>query len=148
MKMCDCNQGRLPCTCKPAEQHQGEPVALPDRKSYEGSFSAHGKGQIMGWNACLDEIAKLGPLYTHADAGEVERLRSENEALACNLRGKHELTGATYQHLVQERDTLRAQLAERNALLRECLVLAKRSVKSLWSQGIVDRAEAALERKP
>jgi hypothetical protein len=146
MSMCDCNQGRLPCTCKPAEQHQGEPVALPARVQRGGND--HCDGLAVGWNACLDEIAKLGPLYTHADPAEVERLRSENEALACNLRGKHELTGATYQHLVQERDTLRAQLAERNALLRECLVLAKRSVKSLWSQGIVDRAEAALERKP
>ena len=26
-KMCDCNQGRLPCTCKPATQHQSEPSA-------------------------------------------------------------------------------------------------------------------------
>lgn len=59
-------------------QHQGEPVALPGRKSYEESFSVHGQGQIMGWNAYHDEIAKLGPLYTHpapADPGEVERLR-------------------------------------------------------------------------
>lgn len=51
----------------PAQQRQGEPVALPARKSYEESFSVHGQGQIMGWNACLDEIAKLGPLYTRAD---------------------------------------------------------------------------------
>ncbi|WP_230382658.1 hypothetical protein [Pseudomonas putida] len=43
----------------PAEQHQGEPVALPERKTDYLSDRA------MGWNACLDEIAKLGPLYMH-----------------------------------------------------------------------------------
>lgn len=54
------------------EQHQGEPVVLPAR-CVSKLFSAH---YVRGWNACLDEIAKLGPLYTHADPGEVERLRA------------------------------------------------------------------------
>lgn len=71
-------------------------------------------GEIKKHNAEL-----LGEVDTLT--AEVERLRYENEALACNLRGKHELTGATYQHLVQERDTLRAQLAEQNALLHKAL---------------------------
>ncbi|WP_330508341.1 hypothetical protein V1687_18335 [Pseudomonas putida] len=48
---------------------------------------------------------------------EIDTLRAENEALACNLRGKHALAGATYAHLVQERDTLRKKLAEQDALL-------------------------------
>lgn len=43
-----------------------------------------------------------------------------------------------------EIDTLRAQLAEAHALLRELLPLANRAVKSAWSQGIIHRAEAAL----
>lgn len=63
MKMCDCNQGRLPCTCK----ERGEPVALPERKPTK-PFSTVDRGSpsyASGWNACLDEIAKLGPLYTH-----------------------------------------------------------------------------------
>lgn len=92
-------------------QHQGEPVALPERKSYEESFSVHGQGQIMGWNAYHDEVAKLGPLYTHADAGEVERLlcirEVENRDLA---KGNH---------------TLRAQLGEAHALLRRCLLAVR-----------------------
>ena len=60
---------------KTAEQHQGEPVALPARKVHhlDPSFLHDGD---KGWNACLDEIAKLGQLYTHADPGEVERLRA------------------------------------------------------------------------
>ncbi|AFV50644.1 hypothetical protein G169_gp30 [Pseudomonas phage AF] len=48
----------------------GEPVALPERRSYEESFSVHGQGHIQGWNACLDEIAKLGPLYSRPVQGE------------------------------------------------------------------------------
>ncbi|MCQ0167728.1 hypothetical protein DN388_12270 [Pseudomonas sp. S12(2018)] len=96
---------------QPAAQHQSEPVALPERKSYEESFSVHGQGQIMGWNAYHDEVAKLGPLYTHADAGEVERLlcirEVENRDLA---KGNH---------------TLRAQLGEAHALLRRCLLAVR-----------------------
>jgi hypothetical protein len=57
---------------KPAEKHHGEPVALPERRELKlppegentdtGSFE---RGWLRGWNACLDEIAKLGPLFTH-----------------------------------------------------------------------------------
>ncbi|WAX22381.1 hypothetical protein P6F34_gp28 [Pseudomonas phage MiCath] len=47
-------------------QQQSGPVALPERKNYDNrSFQA--SCEATGWNACLDEIAKLGPLYTHAD---------------------------------------------------------------------------------
>lgn len=47
-------------------------------------------------------------------ASEIERLRAENESLASNLRGKHATTGATYAHLIAERDRLR----DENAKLR------------------------------
>lgn len=53
------------------EQHQGEPVAMPDRKPWNGLLATADNLRGEGWNACLDEIAKLGPLYTHSDAGEV-----------------------------------------------------------------------------
>ncbi|MGN8259460.1 hypothetical protein ACLEJW_09020 [Pseudomonas sp. SMSB3] len=79
----------------PAEQHQGEPVALPARLP-EHRIDSH------GWNACLDEIAKLGPLYTRADPGEIERLA----ILLRQTQVKH----------AQERDALRAQLAECEAM--------------------------------
>ena len=57
------------------EHHHGEPVALPGRRQRGGNDYCD--GGAVGFNECLDEIAKLGPLYTHADAGEVERLRTE-----------------------------------------------------------------------
>jgi hypothetical protein len=68
-----------------------------------------------------DRMRLVRPLYTHADDGELERLRDENESLLRKLRGKHALTGATYDLLIKERDRLRNQLAEAQALLRKAL---------------------------
>ena len=67
-----------------AEQHQGEPVALPARKQ---PVRADYSQDILaeGWNACLNEIAKMGPLYTRADPVEVERLR----ALLAEIAKRH-----------------------------------------------------------
>ncbi|WP_409287489.1 hypothetical protein [Pseudomonas guariconensis] len=76
---CEGCRGRLPSN---PGQYQSEPVALPARKreTLDGGNGYRGLGYAEGWNACLDEIAKLGPLYTHpapVDPGEVERLREE-----------------------------------------------------------------------
>ncbi|WP_313644880.1 hypothetical protein [Pseudomonas sp.] len=82
----------------PAEQHQGEPVALPARMSDLDRFNNPLKDR---WNACLDEITKLGPLYTLADPAEVERLREQVETLRL----------MTNDYLL-ETERLRTQLAE------------------------------------
>lgn len=97
-----------------SEQHQGEPVALPAYKM-ASAHSSHDwdQGHRDGWTACLDEVAKLGPLYTHADAGEVERLRDTIEQLGRERRVA--LRGV---------ERLEKQLAERDALLREFLEVA------------------------
>lgn len=165
------------CTCcppcgdtLPATQHRGEPVALPGRLP-EHRAAAH------GWNAYHDEIAKLGPLYTHpapvhqgepvawtyllggerrffptdprpshgahanlitdaqpvythADAGESERLqrRIQNAELALKAQ-------------TQNCDTLRAQLAKRGTLLG----LARRALKGWAKSGpVIDQIDAAL----
>lgn len=92
----------------PAEQHQGEPVKLPERKTDHLSDSVH------GWNACLDEIAKLGPLYTHAGPAEVERLREQVETLRL----------MTNDYLV-ETERLRAQLAEAERLRSDLAALRR-----------------------
>ncbi|MBH3307889.1 hypothetical protein I5P84_00285 [Pseudomonas mosselii] len=63
------------------EQHQGESVALPARMPCGNITEPHhpwAPGVREGWNKCLDEIANLGPLYTHpapSDPGELERLQ-------------------------------------------------------------------------
>lgn len=133
---------------KPAEQHQREPVALPVKmKTIVQSDYAN------GWNACITLIETLGPLYTHADPGEVERLRAENEAfdadmrnLACQLSAggynAESLTadqllekvqwGLTHLTEAQARlvDSLRAKLADREVLLRGAAFLAERLKRS------------------
>ncbi|MFZ4823665.1 hypothetical protein CQW32_17400 [Pseudomonas putida] len=61
-----------------AEQQHGKPVALPQRKDDPnpenyGPFDSQLNEdcmEVIGWNACLDEIAKLGPLYRHPVHGE------------------------------------------------------------------------------
>jgi|GEM_PF-2662920 len=55
--------------------NQGEPVTLPARREPVGVTSTGGYSLIQakkdrGWNACLDEIAKLGPLYSRPAQGE------------------------------------------------------------------------------
>lgn len=44
-----------------SRKNDGDVYGLPERKSYEESFTLHGQGQIMGWNACLDAVK---PIYT------------------------------------------------------------------------------------
>ena len=62
----------------------------------------------------LMTVAQHRRIVAAKDA-EISRLRVDNEALAANLRGKHSTTGATYTHLIAERDELRAQLAAQQA---------------------------------
>lgn len=86
---------------QPAERHQGEPVAV-----------LYANGSVLTKADCgdvFDICCKVEtPLYTHADPGEVERLRAEIQSLR-----------KTLPNSTTELVDLRAQLAERDALLRE-----------------------------
>lgn len=99
-----------------AEQHQGEPAVLPARKPEPTEESdVFTDSENSGFNACLDEIAKLGPLYTLADPGEVERLRllvSAGQEIEDHLSKQVDIANITIS-------ALRAHLAERDALLRD-----------------------------
>jgi hypothetical protein len=82
---------------KPAEQHQGEPVAWIVTDMNGDSYFAYDK-----------QTSSDKPLFTRADPAEVERLRegiTKHWKVVCDQRA--------------ELDTLRAQLAERDALLRD-----------------------------
>ncbi|WP_241015241.1 hypothetical protein [Pseudomonas fulva] len=113
------------------DQHQGVPVALPERLPLDSEFSTYGLGKIQGWNDYHAAAAKLGPLYTHADPGEVERLRIErgrmDQALVACANERDELRKANTEFDAQVAndfkfiDDLRAQLAEAHALLRSGL---------------------------
>ncbi|WP_225785950.1 hypothetical protein [Pseudomonas sp. Marseille-P9655] len=54
---------------KSAQQHQGEPVPLP-ANMHPHDFDNLPEAHCNGWNACLEEIAKLGPLYSRPVQGE------------------------------------------------------------------------------
>ena len=67
-----------------AEQHKCGPVALPDRKDATQYWNLLAIGGAEGWNACLDEIAKLGPLYGRPVQGEpVARVEVGPDRNAC-----------------------------------------------------------------
>ncbi|AJG13820.1 hypothetical protein RK21_02312 [Pseudomonas plecoglossicida] len=104
----------------PAEQHQGKPVKLPAYK-LASQYNSHDwdEGYRDGWGACRDEIAKLGPLYTHADPGEVEQLRTE----LVEWKDRCQRNNDDAMEWMAKHDTLRAQLANRDSLLRETLEL-------------------------
>jgi hypothetical protein len=91
----------------PAQQHQGDPVAV-----------LYANGTVLTKADCgdvFDICCKVEtPLYTHADPGEVERLRAKIEQLRTALKG-------TQKRWAKLETALLAQLAERDALLREAI---------------------------
>ncbi|MEX5343054.1 hypothetical protein [Pseudomonas sp. I2] len=97
-------------TGKPAEQHQGEPVAWQDPENESRMCTGEHKAYALskGGAAALALATLTRPLYTNADPGEVDRLRDALD----------ECDGDRWK-LRTERNTLRAQLAELEALLHE-----------------------------
>ena len=94
-------------------QHLGKPVGLPARKPEPTEESdVFTDAENSGFNACLDEIATLGPLYIQADPGEVERLTEE-----LRIARDEDLKWQGLRDQEREIGELRAQLAGRDALL-------------------------------
>lgn len=52
-------------------QLQRRPVTLPAYEAKLSSSHDWDQGYSDGWKACLEEVTKLGPLYTQADPAEV-----------------------------------------------------------------------------
>ena len=96
---------------QPAEHHQGEPVAY--------LITPPGCSPALVHARDIGRPSKYAiPLYTHADPGEIERLRDrESAAIRASV------------HIAKERDTLRAQLTEQRVLLRE-------AVKTPWTHDV------------
>lgn len=155
---------------RPAVQHQGEPVALPERLDPPKNGESHQLlPRYLVWNACLDEIAKLGPLFTHpAPAVQQEPVAwldpsrgltwlanrmdfapgskfythadpAEVERLRNCLRTEVE-AGDSWK---REAEALRAQLAEAHALLRD---IKQHGIGSITIDGksILERIDAEL----
>ncbi|KPA87863.1 hypothetical protein PF66_05439 [Pseudomonas asplenii] len=124
---------------QPVEQHQGEPVKLPSCNAKSGMSHDWDQGYADGWNACLGEIAKLGPLYAHAApaaAGEVERLRKELKIALSDIKVEQRVS-----------NNLRQRKAELEALLREvvgtCSLVAENEPTG-ETVDLHDRIEASL----
>lgn len=121
-----------PLYTHPAPAVQQEPVALPARKSEPTEESdVFTDAENSGFNTCLDEIAKLGPLYTHADP---------------NVRWK-----AVADEQMQVIAGLRAQLAEAHALLADAQLSvysdcgdAENPERAKHAVELADRIDAAL----
>lgn len=107
---------------QPTDHPQGKPVTLPSCTARLTESHDWDQGYRDGWNACLDEIATLGPLYTHADPNvRWKAVADEQMQVIAGLRT--ELAGTIAESkrrrnccadLIDERDTLRAQLATSN----------------------------------
>jgi Lar family restriction alleviation protein len=84
--------------------------------------------------AMAAEVERLSRMLNNATndgiklADERDALAAENEALVRNLRGKHSLVGATYEHLIRQRDEALAKLAELAAIEGQEPVLWFRSL--------------------
>lgn len=96
-------------------QHQGEPVAwLWEHVNGLRICTTSERPPFTNEHA-IPPNCKKTPLYTHADPGEVERLRAEFE----DLNSDYLKACADFDEVLAQRDTLRAQLAERDALLAD-----------------------------
>ena len=116
-------------TGKPAEQHQGEPVAWVRFRNGEPDYDGDA---VMIMNVPGDTIGdgdSWEAVYTHADPGEVERLVAANTEYARRhleqqgeverLRGIIRMHEKTVREQADHLAYMRAHLAENGALLRE-----------------------------
>lgn len=120
---------------KAADQHQGQPVAEVDR-SYQGYL----KWTLFGVleSASLPDGTKL---YTSADPAEVYRLRDEIKHLR---EGWYKDESDNNRFWPEEIEALRAQLAERDALLRKMQGCQFDQVR-VWSSEIDATLSASAE---
>ncbi len=98
------------------------------RGLYQSKLEAIGNGEQRIESAILIDEPDLAGLAV--DAGEVERLRKERQRMDEALSA-----------CANERDTLRAQLAEWDALLRDCFTAM---LKGGYSKPLRERIKAAL----
>lgn len=89
-----------------ADLGKGEAVKLPAVRHNGGPYLADQFND--GWNQCLAEIAKLGPLFNRADPSEIQRIESQ-----ANLKRIKSCAALDdWEKVDHERSVLRAQLNE------------------------------------
>lgn len=116
---------------KPAQQDQGEPVA------WLVSRGAECLGVYRSNPAHWAHSYRLEPLYTHADPGEVERLRAHMAKVENMLKIREE-QNEEFGKLIEEQH---AKLAEAHALLRGLAKDQDGSVLEEWRAALAGSAE-------
>ena len=109
-----------------APQPHAEPVALPQRKDATHHWvEPGGVSKAEGWNACLDEIAKLGALHSLPVKGEMVGVEGATFMGEPNFQHSiewyREGISKHWKKICEQRasiDALQKQLAEVQALLR------------------------------
>ncbi|MFJ7007638.1 hypothetical protein [Pseudomonas putida] len=126
----------------PMPTRQGEPAWFMT----EGGVSAmHAKAKARSDQQGLDTSSYCVPLYTHADHGEVERVKAEHRKHAAELIASRGL-------IREERDALRALLVEALAFLDEAYkhdigTQLKRVIKAFYLSASVEPS-APVDMKP
>ncbi|NWB96669.1 hypothetical protein HX882_12265 [Pseudomonas gingeri] len=128
------------------------PVTLPDRMEHGFHPMAH-EGFRGGWNSCLDAVNKLGPLYTHPNAGEVERLSAQLESfgedigqLKSDLDDAEEERDALQQRLTAADERIDALGSAAKEMLRIAAIVNHGS--SAYNRAIVNLHNALNTSKP
>ncbi|WP_143499707.1 hypothetical protein [Pseudomonas sp. Irchel 3F3] len=105
--------GPMMGSCYQVEQHQGEPVGW---QFYQDGKWWNGDDRIKDHRKNTEDAGyPVRDVFAHVDPGEVERLCAElNE-----WKQRCQYNADTAHDVGRERDALRAQLAERDALLRD-----------------------------
>jgi len=142
-------------------QADAQPVALPVMKLEADAqpvfmVRSHGSecweemtGESLEMCQSSPEDYEVRKLYAHADAGELERLREEVQKLNISHEGSNALAASLQKH----NETLHAQLAGRDALLKRIVKRGKIDYGDLsYAEQLLsasaEPADKALQRRP
>ena len=138
----------VPLYTHPAPAQQGEPVA------WQVTWPYGPRELFQDEVGAKATMAPYQPLYTHPDSGEVERLREEVD----HLQGIRQSLDQTLSACITKREDLRAQLSERDALLRgyqsllrqvlPCLAMSTNSQAASYMRQIEAALSASAEPSP
>lgn len=96
-KMCDCNQGRLPCSCKPVAQDNSEArqaffgCVYRNAQSSPAEISRYFSHQVRDQKELTTEVVKLMDAAFTVAMAESQDLRMQISALEDEVRGLQEL---------------------------------------------------------
>lgn len=126
---------------------QGVPIGYMNQASID-AVQHDGQALIMVGVNGFPPGDQAIPVYTHADPGEVERLRKELEIALSDIKVEQRVSRNLRQHKTdymeaaeESRKALLAKLAEQESLLRDCF---KSMLKGGYAKPLRERIKVAL----